>query len=134
MSQVATTFRALEQHLRAFAEPRGLDVARSGYEFAPRDRQTYLRASILVNRNERLGIGSTDPHRSPGIFQIDVVGPVNVGVAGYLTLADEIVGHFATDTILIGSVRITERPSVASPQIDAAEVGIPVSVPYETLT
>lgn len=128
----ADTFHALEQHLRPFAVAFNLRVARQGYSFAPRDGETYLRVSLLANRNERLFI-QDDTHRRPGIFQIDVVGPAGAGVFDKLALGDAIAQHFATDTILIGYVRITEAPTVASPQIDAAEVQIPVSVYYEAL-
>ncbi|WP_188052256.1 phage tail terminator-like protein [Aureimonas fodinaquatilis] len=139
---------ALERHLRSYAEPKLIRVARQGYAFTPPVEEgydetwnpievsaSYLRTSFLPNRNERLLI--QDPtHRRLGIYQIDVVDVVGRGISSALRLAGEVADHFGMDTLLtagVVTVRITAAPSLAPPIIDAASMSIPVSVFYETL-
>lgn len=148
MSIEARIHAALEAHLRAFAEPREIRVARQGFAFDPpmADGQdangnpikvpvTYLRTSFLPNRTERLFINNPE-HRRPGIFQVSVMAPPGQGLFPFLAIASDVAAHFAMDGRLTSggtTTRITAAPSIAPPIVEAASIQIPVSIPFEAL-
>ncbi len=135
MSVEASIHAALEAHLRAFAEPRQIRVARQGFAFDPPRDAAYLRVSFLPNRTERLFI-NTPQHRRPGIFQVSVMAPPGQGLFPFLAIASDVAAHFAMDRRLTSggtTTRITAAPSIAPPIVEAASIQIPVSIPFEAL-
>ncbi|MFD2235944.1 DUF4128 domain-containing protein [Aureimonas populi] len=131
----ASIHTALEQHLRAFAEPRGLRVARQGYDFTPPDGE-YLRSSFMPNRTTNPWTAFSDPSVFQGIFQITVVWPAGGGVDPALTLAADIANHFGRGTRIPAAdppMTIEERPSIASPLQDASSLEVPISIRYRLI-
>lgn len=94
----------------------------------------YLRVAFFRNRNQRVLISSTGPHRRLGILQISVVSPLNTGVSPATAIAGQIAAHFPADLVLdqdgLG-VRIMAAPDVLSAIVQNASYDVPVSVLYE---
>ena len=133
MSVEASIHAALEAHLRAFAEPRQIRVARQGFAFAPPRDAAYLRVSFLPNATTSPWTAFDDPSQFQGIFQITVVAPANQGVLPFIALASDVADHFGRGVRVPSSapiLTIEERPSIAAPIQDASSMQIPVSVRY----
>lgn len=91
----------------------------------------YLRVDFFRNRNERIAIKGSAPHRRLGILQITVVTPLNVGPSGATSIAGRVAEHFPADLVLDYdgiSVRIEAAPDVLSAVKEDASYDTPVSV------
>lgn len=95
----------------------------------------YLRVSHLPNQTQRLFINSAT-NRRPGILQISVVVPLNVGASAATRVAGQVAEHFSMDLRMTSggvSVRITKAPDIAPALKEDAAWIVPVSVSFETL-
>jgi hypothetical protein len=95
----------------------------------------YLRVDFFRNRNERIAIKGSAPHRRPGILQITAVTPLNVGPATATSIAGRVAEHFPADLLLDYdgiSVRIEAAPDVLSATKEDASWDCIVSIRHET--
>lgn len=145
MSIEASIHAALEAHLRAFAEPRQIRVARQGFAFDPpmADGQdangnsikvpvTYLRTSFLPNRSADNPIRDEDQPARMGLFQVSVVSPPDRGLNDSLTLSGQIIEHFRRARLPANGwlVRVTEAPWASPPMQDSDRLQVPVTIPW----
>lgn len=94
----------------------------------------YLRVDYFRNRNERIAIKGSAPHRRLGILQISVVAPLNAGPDAALSIAGRVAEHFPADLVLDYdgiSVRIEAAPDVLSAVKEDASYDTPVSIRWE---
>lgn len=101
--------------------------------YTPDPRKRYLRVTWTPNQTQRQFIGSKDPHRRPGVLQIDVFGTVSQGSPRAIEVAGQVAQHFPADLKLSFSgvkVRVLRAPSVFAPFI-GAHVQVPVVVELE---
>lgn len=101
----------------------------------PPDGSAYLDVAFIPNLMNRDFVGSTAPHRAEGLYQISVVYPRGVGTIAPLNIAGLIAAHFPADLSLISTdpalkVRISQRPTVAAPMTEDADVRVPVTVSW----
>jgi hypothetical protein len=95
----------------------------------------YLRVDFFRNRNERIAIKGSLPHRRLGILQITVVTPLNAGPSNATAIAGRVAEHFPADLVLDYdgiSVRIEAAPDVLSSEKEVASFDTPVSVRWES--
>lgn len=100
----------------------------------PSPTQGYLRCTWTPNQTQRQFIGSKDPHRRPGLLQIDVMGTKARGSGVAREVAGQVAQHFETDLRMMFEgvmVRVTKAPSVLSPFIET-HIQVPVVVELET--
>lgn len=91
----------------------------------------YLRVDFFRNRNERIAIKGSAPHRRLGILQITAVTPLNAGPSGATSIAGRVAEHFPADLVLDYdgiSVRIEAAPDVLSATKEDASWDCIVSV------
>lgn len=103
--------------------------------YTPDPTKAYLRVTWTPNATQRQFIGSSDPHRRPGVLQIDVFGTKVQGTPKAINDAGRVAEHFATDLTMVfqgAKVRVVKAPSVLAPFIDT-HVQVPVLVELETL-
>lgn len=103
--------------------------------YTPTPTQRYLRCTWTPNQTQRQFIGSNDPHRRPGVLQIDVMGLKTQASAVAREVAGQVAQHFPADMKLsFGGVkvRVMHDPSVFAPFIDT-HVQVPVSIELEQL-
>lgn len=101
-----------------------------GAAYLPNPAQPYLRCTWLPNKTERQFIGSKDPHRRPGILQIDVMGTKAQGSGVAREVAGQVAAHFPADMrlrFMDVKVRVLRDASVFSPFIDS-HIQVPVSI------
>lgn len=102
--------------------------------YTPDARQRYLRCTWTPNATQRQFIGSNDPHRRPGVLQIDVFGTVSQGSARAIEVAGQVAQHFPTDmrmTFQDVSVRVMKAPSVGPVFVDT-HIQVPTLIELET--
>jgi hypothetical protein len=86
-----------------------------GPEFKPQVSDRYLRATWTPNQTQRVFIGSNDPHRRPGVLQIDVFEPKTQRSIDAVEVAGQVARHFPADlrfSFQDANVRVIKAPSV----------------------
>ena len=110
-----------------------LPVSWPNVAFSPPSNGRYLRVSLLPNVTQRLFINSAT-HRRPGILQISVVVPLNVGASAATRIAGQVAEHFPMDLRVTSggvSVRVTKAPDIAPAIKEDAAWIVPVSVSFQ---
>lgn len=103
--------------------------------YTPDPLKRYLRVTWTPNQTQRQFIGSNDPHRRPGVLQIDVMGTKAQGSGVAREAAGQVALHFPADMKLSFDgvkVRVMRDPSVFAPFIDT-HVQVPVSIELEQI-
>lgn len=101
--------------------------------YTPDPRERYLRATWTPNQTQRVFIGSTEPHRRPGILQIDVFATAARGSGGAREEAGQVAAHFAIDLKLVFQgvqVQVMKAPSVG-PVFIGTHLQVPVTIELE---
>lgn len=94
----------------------------------------YLRVDYFPNRNQRIVIKGSGPHRRLGILQVTIVSEINVGPDPSKAIADRVAEHFPADLVLTYdgvSVRIFKAPDILPAVKEDASWDVPVSIEYE---
>jgi hypothetical protein len=102
----------------------------AGTSYTPSPTKAYLRCTWTPNATQRQFIGSKDPHRRPGILQIDVMGTKALGSGVAHEVAGQVAQHFPADMrlrFMDVKVRVLRDPSVFAPFIDT-HIQVPVSI------
>lgn len=124
--------RALGGRVAALVLSPPLTIAWPNNVLAP--APPYLRIDYFPNRNQRIVIKGSGPHRRLGILQITVVSPLNVGPDPSLSIAGRVAEHFPADLELhydgVG-VRIRQAPDVLPASKEDASWDVPISIEYE---
>lgn len=81
-------------------------IAFPGDTFEPIANEIYLRPSFIPNRTDFGGVGVGAPRRHAGLYQVDVVGPVNVGVVTQSEIGDLIIEFFIQKVIIRNGIRV----------------------------
>lgn len=112
-----------------------LPIAWPNTSFNP-PASAYLRVRHFRNKNERISIKGSNPHRRLGILQITVVAPLNVGPPPATSIAGRIAEHFPADLVIPYdgiSVRIQSAPYVLDAVVEDTTNDTPVSIEYECI-
>lgn len=102
--------------------------------YTPSPTQRYLRCTWTPNQTQRQFIGSKEPHRRPGVLQIDVMGLKTQSSGVAREVAGQVAQYFETDLRLAFEdvdVRVMKAASVLTSFIDA-HIQIPVVIELET--
>lgn len=123
---------ALKARLAALTLSPALPIAWPNVVFNP-PATSYLRVTNLRNTTSRVVIADDGPQMNQGIFQIDVMAPLNEGEAS-LDIGAQIAAWYGVGTRLPftgGQVRIVDPPNVTSMKSpDGVRWMIVVSVPW----
>lgn len=112
----------------------GYPVAWPNVDYTPPADQKYLAVAFLPNRNQRVAITTTTPHRRGGLLQVSVYWPRGKGIAAPLDIAGKVAEHFPADLILAAggvTIRVTQAPDVAGLLHEDQAVQVPVSIYWE---
>lgn len=102
--------------------------------YTPSPTQRYLRCTWVPNQTQREFIGSDDPHRRPGVLQIDVMALKTQGSGVAREVAGQVAQHFPTDLRVAFQgieARVMKAASVLSPFIET-HIQVPVVIELET--
>ncbi|GGA05599.1 phage tail terminator-like protein [Dyella caseinilytica] len=124
--------RLIETALGAWAVSQSLDVEWENVPFEPVTGQTYLRAFQLpANSTSPDLAGAITTYR--GIYQIDIVAPINEGAGPAGAIADELAQLFKLNTRYTApplALQIVSPCTVAKGAQDASDYIVPVSFQY----
>lgn len=105
----------------------------AGAAYTPTPNKPYLRVTWTPNTTQRLYLGSDDPHRRPGVLQIDVFDTKTRGTGVARETAGQVAAHFAADTKALFQgvkVQVTKAPSIRSMFVDT-HIQCPVDIEIE---
>lgn len=131
----AIIFEALMARLNTLVLSPVMPIAIPRVPFVPPADRRFLRVQLMPNTTERLFIGSNDPHRHYGIFQVMVVWAADEGDLPSQERAGLVATHFKADTKMVYgdvTVRSMKRPDVAPSYDDGADLLTPVTIEYES--
>lgn len=121
----------LEARLKTYADANSLQVAWQNVPFTP-PATTYLRAFVLPANNGSETLEGEHIAYS-GVFQVNVVAPINSGPAAAESIAEGVQFHFPNNLRLTGGSlvpQIVGPPSIATALQNPESFVIPVSIRY----
>ena len=129
----ATIPALLNDRLGALSLSPALPIAWPEVPFTPPSNGKYLEVQYLPNFVARDFIGSDDPHRHVGLYQVTVINPRNGGIIKPIEIAGLVAAHFPADLRLVSStpafsLSVTSRPTVAAPFSDELNIRVPVTI------
>jgi len=92
----------------------------------------YVEVQFQPNRPAWEGVSSG--RQDQGLLQVTVVWPADRGLIGPLQHVQDVLDHFAKDTVMISGsakVKVYAEPWAASPLTEASELRIPVTIPWK---
>lgn len=137
---MATTFEArilvrLNEHLQAFADAEGLELAFENTEFDREfDAYPYLIQSHAPVSRAAITVDRTAPLQ--GVYQITIVDERDAGSIRSADIAGKLSAHFDQGTRLQIDefyTRIDSQPFKAPPIPDGHEVRLPITFTYTTI-
>ena len=132
MSAFTDISAALDSH----AEGLGLPLALENKNYKPTIGTLYLRATILPASTAQAGISPSSLEDHLGIYQVDIVVPLNAGNSTANVQADLVAAHFkANQTLTHNGVDVfIKSVSRGAGKRDGAWFTIPVDVSYQSFT
>lgn len=105
-----------------------LPIAYPEIAFTPPADGKWLEVAIFYNQPKWQGL--TSGRMDQGLLQVTVVWPKNLGVPAPLRHAQDVIDHFPKGLTLTGNVRVQGQPYASSPFVDAADVRVPITIPW----
>lgn len=125
----------LETHLHKWASAKGLPIATDNVSFDTPDGP-YLRSHVMPATNDVIDLAGKLVVYS-GVYQVNICTPVGRGKSTAFSLAEDLVNHFAVNTVLTDgefSCYIDEIPSASSGITNDRVYTVPVSMGYRSDT
>ena len=126
---------ALDTKLSQFATANSVQVAYENSEFTPTVGTLYLRATHLPADSLPIGLSFTSALNHLGIYQVDVIAPVDKGKGAAFAMADLLVTAFPRGDLTYNGVKV--RIKSVSPQPgtrDGAYYIVSVIINYQSIT
>lgn len=127
---------ALNQRLQSYAAANSRSVAWENKNYTPTLGTMYLRPTVLSADTALVGMANSDSTDHAGIFQIDVIAPINQAKAIALAEADAVSNYFSRGLSVTYdgvSVKIGSKSIGVGVREDAWYV-VPVFINYQTFT
>lgn len=127
---------ALDGALNTFASGASVAVAWENSNFEPTTGTKYLRPTLLPADTTQAESGSSGKDFTTGIYQVDVICPINTGKGEAVNLADDIADTFSRGSIHTYNgvnVRI-RRASRRAGNRDGAWFIVPVDIEFFVYT
>lgn len=127
-------FEGFAARLAALTLSPVMPVSYPNRSFSPPANGKYLRARHLPNTTTQITLGASGFNRHQGLFQIDVMWPLNAGETEPKEIAGAIIAQFKRGTEFTREgllIRIPEPPSVAPALIDGVSYMVPITIRYQ---
>lgn len=130
---------ALFTHLALLVTTPATLVAWPDLPFAPDIAAPYLEPFVLPNQTDLAGLGTGAARRHFGLLQVTVRAGEGTGAATTSQIADQIIEHFAPDTVIsANSIRVRIGAFNGGPAVPYRSQGfnengyrvVPVTIPY----
>jgi len=125
---------ALDTNLNTFATDNSIPVAWENIDYQPIAGTLFLRSTILPADTLPIGLGNTSSEDHLGLYQIDVISPIDKGKGQAFTKADLLATHFARGELTYNGVIIRIKSvSRGSGSRDNAWFVVPVFINYQSI-
>lgn len=126
---------ALDTRLNLLSTANSVPVAWENKLFTPANGAVYMRQTLLPNSAEGLTVSNSSDDEHLGIYQVDVMSPIEGGKAVAINLADDIADQFKRGTILTynGVNVVVRNVSRNGGRRDGSWFIIAVSVSYRSI-
>lgn len=122
---------ALDSRLNAF----GKTTAWQNKNFKPKTGQTYLKPELLPADSVNLTIEGLSAIEHLGVYQVDIVAPINKGKSEGLTLADGLASHYSNVTVDYNGVKaVIKSISIGTARRDDSWYITPIFIEYRAIT
>lgn len=126
---------ALDVNLNTVASANSIPVAWENVDYKPTVGTLYLRPTLLPADTDPFGTSYDSSLDHLGIYQIDVIAPVDQGKGQAFTKADIIATAFSYGELSYNGVIVTIKSSSPSPgKRDGAWFILPVIISYQSIT
>jgi hypothetical protein len=126
---------ALDTKLLQFATANSVQVAYENSEFTPTVATMYLRATHLPADSLPIGIAFTSALDHLGIYQVDVIAPVDKGKGAAFVMADLLVTAFPRGDLTYNGVKVRIKSASRQPgNRDGAYYIVSVIINYQSIT
>ena len=126
---------ALDGKLKTFAEANSIPVAWENAGYDPVIGTLYLRPKILPGNSEPIGLSYTSALDHLGIYQIDIIAPIDSGKGVATTKADLLFTEFARGNLPYNGKSITIKSvSRSAGNRDSAWYVLSVIINYQSIT
>mgnify|MGYP003643012703 CR=1 FL=1 len=126
---------ALDTKLNTFAVANSIPVAWENLEYTPVVGTLYLRPTLLPAATEPVGLSYVSALDHLGIYQIDVIAPVDKGKGAAVTKADLLVTAFARGNLTYnGKIVTIKSTSRSTGTRDGAYYIVSVIINYQSIT
>lgn len=124
---------ALMARLATLTLSPALPVAWPNVDYTP-PAAGYLRVTHAPNTATQVTLGTEGKNRHIGIFQVDVMLPIIIGISTPMEKAGAVAAHFKRGTVLTKdgiSVRITRPPEIRPALQSLPYIQVPVIIRYQ---
>jgi hypothetical protein len=126
---------ALDSNLNTFATANSIVVAWENKDYQPVTGTLYLRPTLLPADTESIGLGNTSSEDHLGIYQVDVIAPIDKGKGQAITKADLVKTAFPKGNLTYNGLKLRIRSvSRGSGSRDGAYYIVPVFISYHSIT
>ena len=126
---------ALDSNLATFAAANGVSVAYENIEFTPTVGTLYIRPTNLPANTLPLGISFNSALNHLGIYQIDVIAPVDKGKGAAVSMADLIVSAYPRGDLTYNGVKVRIKSASRNTGTrDGAYYIVSVIITYKSIT
>ena len=126
---------ALDTKLIQFSADNSVPVAYENSEYTPTVGTLYLRATHLPADSLPIGLAFTSALDHLGIYQIDVIAPVDKGKGAAYVMADLIISAYPRGDLIYNGVKVRIKSASRQPGTrDGAYYIVSVIINYQSIT
>jgi len=126
---------ALDTNLNTFASANSIPVAWENINYKPVVGTLYLRPTLLPADTDPIGLSYVSALDHLGIYQIDVISPIDVGKSAAVTKADLLVAAFPRSNLTYnGKIVTIKSASRSTGNRDGAWYIVSVIINYQSIT
>jgi len=125
---------ALDTKLNTYAVANSISVAWENIDYQPVIGALFIRPTLLPSDTIAIGIGNTSAEDHIGIYQVDIIAPIDQGKGEAFTQADLLATHFARGELTYNSAKLQIKSvSRGSGSRDASWLIVPVFINYQSI-
>ena len=126
---------ALDTKLNTFAAANSVPVAWENLDYKPVVGTLFIRPTLLPSDSQPTGLSYVSAIDHLGLYQIDILSPIDKGKGQAITMADLLVTSFARGELAYnGKIVTIKSASRGSGSRDSAWFIVSVTITYQSIT
>lgn len=125
---------ALDNKLNTYTTASSIPVAWENFDYQPTVGALFLRPTLLPSGTSAIGVSNNSSNDHVGIYQIDVIAPIDQGKGAAFAQADILSTQFARGILTYNNIKLQIKSvSRGSGSRDAAWFIVPVFINYNSI-